>query len=101
MISLQGGRFVPVPFAQMIDAETGRTRIRMVDITSTRYAIARRYMIRLRHDDFDDPHELAKLAATARVAPDAFRREFDYLVASEPPPLAIDADGECESPAEI
>ena len=32
---------------------------------STRYAIARRYMIRLRRDDFDDPHELAKFAATA------------------------------------
>jgi 6-phosphofructokinase 1 len=90
MISIQGGRFVPVPFSDMIDAQTGRTRIRLVDITSTRYAIARRYMIRVRRDDFEDPHELAKLAATARMSQDDFRREFEYLVANEPPALAFD-----------
>jgi 6-phosphofructokinase 1 len=94
MISLQGGHFVPVPFTQMIDGETGRTRIRLVDITSTRYAIARRYMIRLRRDDFVDPHDLAKLAAAAHVSPEEFQREFEYLIASEPPPLAIDELGE-------
>jgi 6-phosphofructokinase 1 len=90
MISMQGGRFVPIPFSDMIDAQTGRTRIRLVDVASTRYAIARRYMIRVRRDDFDEPHELAKLAATARMSQDDFRREFEYLVANEPPGLAID-----------
>ena len=90
MISIQGGRFVPIPFSDMIDAQTGRTRIRLVDVASTRYAIARRYMIRVRRDDFDEPHELAKLAATARMSQDDFRREFEYLVANEPPGLAID-----------
>jgi 6-phosphofructokinase len=94
MISIQGGHFVPVPFGQMIDGETGRTRIRLVDVTSTRYAIARRYMIRLRRDDFEDPYELAKLAATAHISPEEFRREFEYLMASEPPPLAMDELGE-------
>ncbi len=78
----------------MIDGKTGRTRIRLVDVTSTRYAIARRYMIRLRRDDFEDPHELAKLAATAHISPEEFRREFEYLMASEPPPLEMDALGE-------
>src|SRR2546422_8427222 len=68
MISLQAGRFVPIPFAAMMDPKTGRARTRRVDITSTRYAIARRYMIRLRRDDFDDPHELARFAATAHVS---------------------------------
>jgi ATP-dependent phosphofructokinase / diphosphate-dependent phosphofructokinase len=89
MISIQGGRFVPVPFAQMIDGETGRTRVRLVDVGSTRYLIARRYMIRIRKDDFDDPHELAKLAATAHMSSDDFRREFEYLVANEPAGLTI------------
>src|ERR1700704_2890206 len=50
MISLQAGHFVPVPFAEMLDSETGRTRLRLVDVDSARYAIARRYMIRLRQD---------------------------------------------------
>jgi ATP-dependent phosphofructokinase / diphosphate-dependent phosphofructokinase len=94
MISIQGGHFVPVPLEQMIDGQTGLMRIRLLDVTSTRYAIARRYMIRLRHDDFEDSRQLAKLAATAHVSPEEFRREFEYLMASEPPPLAIDALGE-------
>jgi 6-phosphofructokinase 1 len=92
MISIQGGRFVPVPFTEMIDSRTGRTRIRLVDIASTRYAIARRYMIRVRRDDFDNPHELARLASTAHMTPDEFRREFEYLVANEPPALMLQLD---------
>ncbi len=64
----------------MTDPETGRARVRLVDITSTRYAIARRYMIRLRRDDFEDPHELAKLANTVGLSLDEFRSEFEYLV---------------------
>src|SRR4029077_10771232 len=55
MISMQGGDFVPMPFAAMIDPLSGRARVRMVHIHSTRYAIARRYMLRLRRDDFNDP----------------------------------------------
>ena len=48
-----------------------------------------RYMIRIRRDDFDVPGELAKLEATARLSPDDFRREFEYLVASEPSGLTM------------
>jgi ATP-dependent phosphofructokinase / diphosphate-dependent phosphofructokinase len=94
MVSMQGGHFVPIPFSTMIDRETGRTRIRLVDTHSTRYAIARRYMIRLRRDDFDDPHELAKFAATVHMSLDDFRQRFEYLIGYEPPPLQIDAQGE-------
>ena len=94
LISMQGDHFVPIPFAALLDRETGRTRVRLVDTASTRYAIARRYMIRLRRDDFEDPHELAKFAATVRMSLDEFRRQFQYLVEVEPPPLVIDATGE-------
>jgi len=90
MVSMQGGNFVPIPFAEVIDPGSGRTRVRMVDIHSTRYGIARRYMIRLRRDDFEDPHELAKFAATAGVSLQQFRGEFEYLIAAEPPHLVID-----------
>ena len=94
MISMQAGHFKAIPFAEMIDPVTGRTRVRLVDIHSTRYAIARRYMIRLRRDDFEDPHELAKFAATAGLSLQAFRAEFEYLIQLEPPPLIVDpADG--------
>ncbi len=92
MISMQGGQFVPVPFPQMLDPATGRARIRLVDIHSARYAIARRYMLRLRRDDFDDPHELAKFAATLGLSLDEFRGEFGYLIEDEPPPLHLEVD---------
>jgi hypothetical protein len=61
-----------------------------VDVTSTRYAIARRYMIRLRRDDFDDPHELAKYAATCGMNLNEFRKQFEGLIAAEPPPLQLE-----------
>ena len=96
MISIDGGHFVPIPFQRLIDPETGRARVRLVDVTSTRYAIARRYMIRLRRDDFEDPHELAKLAATAKMSLPEFRREFEALAAFEPPPIGMDAQGETD-----
>jgi 6-phosphofructokinase 1 len=79
-------------------SETGRARVRMVDIRSTRYAIARRYMIRLRRDDFEDPHELAKFAAAVGLTLQEFRAEFEYLIADEPPPLELSPAEEHEYP---
>ncbi|HSD66536.1 MAG TPA: 6-phosphofructokinase, partial [Vicinamibacteria bacterium] len=92
MVSLQGGHFVPVPFRDMLDPKTGKAKIRLVDVRSTRYAIARRYMIRLRRDDFEDPHELAKFAATCGISLQEFRAEFEDLIQDEPPPLDLDKD---------
>jgi len=89
LVSMQGGRFVPVPFEELLDSESGRMQVRLVDIASTRYAIARRYMIRLRRDDFDDPEALAELAAAAGLEPEAFRNRFGYLIDGELPPLHL------------
>jgi 6-phosphofructokinase 1 len=89
LVSMQSGQFVPVPFAELHDSASGRARTRMVDIHSTRYAIARRYMIRLRRDDFEDEHELARFAATAHMSLEEFRAEFEYLVKDEPPGIHL------------
>jgi ATP-dependent phosphofructokinase / diphosphate-dependent phosphofructokinase len=85
MVSMQAGRFVPIPFKEMLDPKTGRTKTRLVDTDSTRYHIARRYMIRLRKDDFEDAHELARFASTAGLTLEEFKKEFEYLVKGEPP----------------
>jgi ATP-dependent phosphofructokinase / diphosphate-dependent phosphofructokinase len=82
MISLEGGRFVPIPFAEMVDPATQRARMRLVDISSARYEIAQRYMIRLRAEDFTDAAMLARLAATAKLPPEVFAREFQPLLAA-------------------
>jgi 6-phosphofructokinase 1 len=89
MISLQGGNFVPVPFDTMLDPQTRRTRVRLLDVRSTRYAIARRYMIRLRRDDFDNPQKLARIAAAAGLTAGQFRERFGAAVRHEPPPLVL------------
>lgn len=89
MITIQDGHFRPLLFSEMMDPTTGKTRVRMVDINAERYKIARRYMIRLRRDDFDDPHSLAKFAATAGISIEQFRTEFEYLVEDEPPPIHL------------
>jgi 6-phosphofructokinase 1 len=86
LVSIQQGRFTPVPFDTIMDPQTGRMRVRMVDVDSDRYRIAYAYMLRLKRADLDDPEELAKLAATANTTPERFRAEFDYMVEREPLP---------------
>ncbi|MCP4836387.1 MAG: 6-phosphofructokinase [Phycisphaera sp.] len=92
LVSMQGGRFVPCPLEEMLDSETNRMQVRRVDVNSTRYAIARRYMIRLRRDDLEDADSLAGLAETCGMSPEAFRERFGPVVADEPPSLHLAID---------
>ncbi len=89
MITIQRGRFQPVPFADILDKETHRTRVRNVDINTDSYKIARRYMIRLRKDDFSKPAVIDEFAAIAGLDAETFRREFEYVTTSEAPPLSF------------
>jgi len=83
MVSIQNGNFVPMYFKDIIDPKTLKTKIRMVDPASESFYIARRYMLRLNQADFDDPHELAKLAATAGMSIDKFQQTFGYLIEND------------------
>ncbi len=85
MVSIQEGRFVPIPFAELLDPVTGRTRVRTVNTASLRYAVARRFMTRLTRTDLADAVALASLAQAAGMEPEEFRRRFAHVVADEPP----------------
>jgi 6-phosphofructokinase 1 len=85
LVTLQNGHFRPMPFAQIMDPQTGRMRVRMVDVDSTRYRIAHSYMLRLKKEDFADEAALAKLAAAAKTTPAKFREMFEQVVANERP----------------
>ena len=76
MVSIQEGRFCPIPFKQMLDPVTGRAKVRMVDTESQSYHIARHYMIRLDDDDFKDPDRLGRHAALVHLSPEAFKKRF-------------------------
>lgn len=90
MVTIQRGHFKPIKFEDMLDPKTGRTRVRMVDTDTEHYKIARRYMLRLRRDDFQDPEEVAKYAAVAGLSTEDFRKRFEYLVKDEAPPLSFE-----------
>jgi len=83
MVSIQNGHFVPMYFQDILDPKTKRTRVRLVDPASESFFIARRYMLRLNRADFDDPHELAKYAATCGISLEEFRNQFFYLMEND------------------
>ncbi|MDQ3806444.1 MAG: 6-phosphofructokinase [Acidobacteriota bacterium] len=84
MISIQGGRMVPIPFHEIREPGTGKTRVRMVNVESEGYRVAREYMIRLGPTDFEDEAWLAKLAQAGNMSPEAFRDRFGYMSGEVP-----------------
>jgi 6-phosphofructokinase len=80
MVSIQQGRFTPIPFKEMLDPATGRAKVRMVDVGSESYQIARRYMIRLSQDDLADGQTLARCASVVGLSAEAFRARFGSAV---------------------
>jgi ATP-dependent phosphofructokinase / diphosphate-dependent phosphofructokinase len=79
MISVQGGRMVPIPFDDLREPSTGKTKVRLVDTASEGFRVARAYMIRLEADDFEHAAWVDRLAEAAHLSPGAFRQRFEYL----------------------
>jgi 6-phosphofructokinase 1 len=76
MITRQGGRIVPIGLHELVDPETGRTRIRYVDIESECYQVARKYMIRLTPEELRDPGRAEILAQAAGTTVEDLRTRF-------------------------
>ncbi len=75
LIAITGGRVTPVELPQLLDPETGRIRVRMVDVTTESYRVARSYMIRLEPRDLQEP-ALSRIAVYTRMAAEDFRNRF-------------------------
>jgi 6-phosphofructokinase 1 len=80
IVSVVGGRLVPLRFEEMIDPATKRMRPRVVDTASVTFECAQEYMTRLEPADFADAGVLGGLAAAVKLTPDQFRERFGYLV---------------------
>jgi ATP-dependent phosphofructokinase / diphosphate-dependent phosphofructokinase len=63
-----------IPFSEFID-ESGKSKIRKVDINSQIYQVARKYMIRLEQSDFEGK-QLRKMASVTCIEPEAFQERF-------------------------
>jgi ATP-dependent phosphofructokinase / diphosphate-dependent phosphofructokinase len=79
MITIQDGHLVPLPFGSFNDPETGRVRIRQVNVASSSFQVAREYMIRLDRADVADPERLGPIAKASGLTPEAFLRRYGYL----------------------
>jgi ATP-dependent phosphofructokinase / diphosphate-dependent phosphofructokinase len=79
MISVQGGRMVPIPFDDLREPATGKTKVRLVDTSSEGFRVARAYMIRLDAEDFVHAAWVDRLAEAAHLSPGVFRQRFEYL----------------------
>lgn len=79
MMTRQGERIVPMPFDEMLDPQTGRTRLRLVDTQAEVFEVARHYMIRLGPNDFRTDGQVHRLAAAANMTADQFRARFGHL----------------------
>jgi 6-phosphofructokinase 1 len=78
-VTLDGVHLKTLPFDDLKDPETGRTRVRLVDLNSEHYKVAREYMIRLEQDDLADSRTCALLAEAAKMPADEFRAEFAQI----------------------
>lgn len=79
MVTIQGGKMVPIPFQQMLDHRTGKIRVRYVDIDSESYQALRAYMIRLEPQDFETPGQIETLAHGGHLEQAEFVSRFGYL----------------------
>lgn len=76
MVAIDTGKFTPLPFKDMLDPQTGKAKIRLVDIESEYYKIARQYMVRLEQEDLESPEVVARLAQVLKISPEVFQETF-------------------------
>jgi 6-phosphofructokinase len=81
LIAITGGRITPIAFEQLKDKQTGRIRVRTVDVATESYQVARSYMIRLEASDLGG-ESLTRLASSVTLSPKAFHDHFMPVVLS-------------------
>ncbi len=79
-ITIQQNQVVPIPFADLIDPETGRTSVRTVNIDSFTYKSAYKFMIRFKSQYAEDEMLLARMASYTNLTLDQFKARFGYLI---------------------
>ena len=79
LITIQDNKAVPLTFDEIRDPETGKTKVRRVNVESVHYRIARGFMMRLEQEDLNDPG----LANAFRMSLEDFKNRYNYLFATE------------------
>lgn len=80
IITLQHGRIVPIHYCEMINPETVRTEVRMVDLNSTRYQTSYQFMTRLKPEHTEDDQLFERLAVLTHCSREEIRKKYIYLM---------------------
>ncbi|MDA0987415.1 MAG: 6-phosphofructokinase [Bacteroidetes bacterium] len=87
MVYIEHGNMRYSNFADIrkIDPKTGKLRVqvRLVNINTQSYKVAREYMIRLEESDFTDESKLNSLAEVSKMSTKEFKKKFLHLVAND------------------
>ena len=84
IVTIEKGKLIPVKFEKIINTKKERVETREVDIDSDVYQVARKYMIRLEKNDFEEIKNVARLALIGNMKTEEFEKKFKYLI-NDPP----------------
>ncbi len=76
MMAMEDDDIVVLDLEKLKDPETGKTRVRRVNLNSDQYRVAVRYQMRLKKRDLECDDMAAKLAETAGMSVDDLRARF-------------------------
>jgi 6-phosphofructokinase len=79
LITRQEGRTVPIPFSELMDSETGRTKVRMVDIETESFQNGLELQSRVTAADLEDPKRLERIAEVAHLSSQQARARYAPL----------------------
>ncbi|MCP3984356.1 MAG: 6-phosphofructokinase [bacterium] len=65
MVTREGNGIHPIPLGDILDRKTGRTRVRLLDIASPSYTMARALQVRLERQDLENPRMVQLLEETS------------------------------------
>ena len=77
MVSFVHGNLTPMRLEDLIDPETNRIGVRLVDVQADSYRVARAYQIRLERGDLEDQGMLRRLASEAKMSPEEFLKKYE------------------------
>ncbi|MEI6157850.1 MAG: 6-phosphofructokinase, partial [Atribacterota bacterium] len=81
LISLLEGKLHPIPFAELMDLESGKKTIRLVDMKSYSYKVGRAFMTVMEKADLANPEMLTRLARAANLEEAVFKTYFANILA--------------------
>ena len=70
---------MPLYLSDMLDRFSGRTRVRMVDVDTEYFRVARKYHVRIDRTDFENSKWLSRLARAGHLTMERFSERFGYL----------------------